>query len=67
MQVEHIVYRALRTGEIESIRAGHGIVRGAGITTPTQHVLGRSDTLRTPLFLLHGPWNQPGSSPPMEG
>lgn len=36
----HIVYRALRAGELESIRAGYGIVRSAGITTPTQHVMG---------------------------
>ena len=36
----HIVYRALSAGEMESSRAGYGIVRGAGITTPTQHVMG---------------------------
>lgn len=36
----NIVYRALRIGELESIAAGNGITRGAGNTTPTQHVLG---------------------------
>ena len=40
MHETHIVYRALRAGEMESIRAGAGIVRGAGITTPTQYVMG---------------------------
>ena len=40
MRAAHIVYRALRAGEMESIRAGDGIVRSEGITTPTQHVMG---------------------------
>jgi len=35
-----IVLRALNEGDVVSIAAGRGIRRGAGKTTPTQHVLG---------------------------
>jgi len=72
MQRANIVYRALRAGEMDSIRAGHGIVRNEGITTPTQHVMG-SKHLTNPFvsttrslesaqfFATHGGLKPPGS------
>ena len=67
-----MVYRALRAGEMASIRGGYGIVRGAGITTPTQHVMGSKhpenpfvSTTRSlesaQFFATHGGLKPPGS------
>jgi len=72
MQRENIVYRALRAGEMDSIRAGHGIVRSEGIMTPTQHVMGSKhpanpfvSTTRSlesaQFFATHGGLKPPGS------
>src|SRR5712691_1130959 len=72
MQRANIVCRALRAGEMDSIRAGQGIVRNEGITTPTQHVMG-SKHLTNPFvsttrslesaqfFATHGGLKPPGS------
>ena len=72
MQTANIVYRALRAGEMDSIRAAEGIVRREGITTPTQHVMGSKhptnpfvSTTRSlesaQFFATHGGLKPPGS------
>jgi hypothetical protein len=72
MQKANIVYRALRAGEMDSIKAGQGIVRREGITTPTQHVMGSKhfsnpfvSTTRAlesaQFFATHGGLKPPGS------
>lgn len=71
-RARHIVYRALRVGEMASLRAGNGIVRSEGITTPTQHVMGSKhptnpfvSTIRSlesaQFFATHGGLKPPGS------
>jgi hypothetical protein len=72
MRAAHIVYRALRAGEMESIRTGDGIIRSEGITTPTQHVMGSKHPMNpfvsttrslesAQFFATHGGLKLPGS------